>query len=619
MNPARATAGLWLPIALLVVAQVFLAVRDDSPLPRGALSGTDGYMRLVRVEALYETGDWYDGVVHRSNAPYGESLHWTRPFDVVLLAGAAALAPLLGIKAALYWWGVLVSPVLHLLALFALLWAARPLFGHQALVYLGVLVVVQPAILFFFAVARPDHHGLIGLLFVVLLGFTLRFLARPFAARTAAAAGATAAALLWVGVEGLAAVAFALAALGLGWVAAGKDFASKGLVFSAALTAGLAAALALERPWGELGAEVYDRLSVVHVAVFAAVTAFWMAARALERGTALCVSAAGRAAAGLAGAAAVAGAVWLAFPRFFGGPMVDIDPRVIALWIEAVGEFRPLITAGNPVGSLREVVFFLGPAVLAVPFLFRLLGRRGDAGERRAWMGVALGLAVFVPLALYQRRWAPYAEFLVVLPYAALMMRALGALDAWATGGAARPAAMASGRQTARAAARALVVVGFATGFLLLAVLIFRLDPGAGAARPDCPITAMARHLAGAYRDAPKRILGFIEFGPEILYRTPHEVVATPYHRNTAGLVDAHDVLAATDDRDARGIVERRGVDLVLVCRWNDEAARYRRPGQGGAATLYQRLERGEPPGWLRRVALPADLDGAFGLFEVIE
>ncbi len=95
-------AALWFPVALLIAVQIMLTVRGDSPLSRGALWTADGYMRLVRVEALYETGDWYDGVVHRSNAPYGESLHWTRPFDVVLLAGAAPLAPVVGFKTALY-------------------------------------------------------------------------------------------------------------------------------------------------------------------------------------------------------------------------------------------------------------------------------------------------------------------------------------------------------------------------------------------------------------------------------------------------------------------------------------------------------------------------------------
>ncbi len=53
----------------------------------------DGYMRLNRVTQLYLTGDWYDSGIRRSNAPYGEVLHWTRPLDLLLLAGAFVSAP----------------------------------------------------------------------------------------------------------------------------------------------------------------------------------------------------------------------------------------------------------------------------------------------------------------------------------------------------------------------------------------------------------------------------------------------------------------------------------------------------------------------------------------------
>lgn len=63
-------------------------------------------MRLLRVERLIETGAWFDHTIPRSNAPYGETLHWTRPLDVLLVAGAAPLAPVLGWREALFAWGV---------------------------------------------------------------------------------------------------------------------------------------------------------------------------------------------------------------------------------------------------------------------------------------------------------------------------------------------------------------------------------------------------------------------------------------------------------------------------------------------------------------------------------
>ncbi len=101
----RRYAILGFPIALLIAVQVLIAVLDaNAPLRHGALSGPDGYMRLVRVEALFETGDWYDNFAARSNVPWGDDQHWTRPFDVLLLTGAVLLEAMTGFEAGLFWW-----------------------------------------------------------------------------------------------------------------------------------------------------------------------------------------------------------------------------------------------------------------------------------------------------------------------------------------------------------------------------------------------------------------------------------------------------------------------------------------------------------------------------------
>ena len=100
-------------------------------------------MRLVRVEALFETGDWYSSFAERSNVPWGDDQHWTRPFDVLLLSSAVLLEAMTGFEAGLFWSGVVISPLLHIAAMLALMWAARPLFDTRGLFYLGMLAVVQ--------------------------------------------------------------------------------------------------------------------------------------------------------------------------------------------------------------------------------------------------------------------------------------------------------------------------------------------------------------------------------------------------------------------------------------------------------------------------------------------
>ena len=74
----------------------------ESPVKKGELADSDCYMHLIRVSDLYDTGRWYDPVLIRSNTPYGEKLHWSRPFDVLLLLGAVPISLLTDFESALF-------------------------------------------------------------------------------------------------------------------------------------------------------------------------------------------------------------------------------------------------------------------------------------------------------------------------------------------------------------------------------------------------------------------------------------------------------------------------------------------------------------------------------------
>jgi len=84
-----------------------------------------------------------------------------------------------------------------------------------------------------------------------------------------------------------------------------------------------------------------------------------------------------------------------------------------------------------------------------------------------------------------------------------------------------------------------------------------------------CRVDRIADFLddPGGPGDRRKTILAHFNHGPELLYRTGHAVVASPYHRNTAGLLDTHRAFGSEDDRAAREVAARRGIDLVLLCR----------------------------------------------------
>jgi hypothetical protein len=121
--------------------------------------------------------------------------------------------------------------------------------------------------------------------------------------------------------------------------------------------------------------------------------------------------------------------------------------------------------------------------------------------------------------------------------------------------------------------------------------------------------------------------------GPELLFRTPHNVIAANF--NVPGNKDVYDFFGARDDEQAEAIAKRWHADLVLVCRsFPLGYARLEHADLGKSAffglahdgklhivsdlqhpTLIERLVRGPIPPWLKPVEIPGDKD--YLLFEV--
>ena len=591
-------------IALWGLLHGTLVQLGTSPILEGNLVDPDSFMRLVRVTRLYETGAWYDVSVPRINAPYGDILHWTRPFDVVLLVGAWLLAPFLGFKAGLFWVGAAISPLLSLVAAVALYWAVAPLFERR-LRYLTVVVfLLQPAVLVYAMAGRADHHVLQVVLMVVFGGLVLRLLTRPFDRNTALGAGVAAGLGIWVSVEFLVALACALSVLGLVWVRFHGGWARVNLTFAAGLAIMVALALVIERPPAQLLAVEYDRISVVHLVIAVIVFAYWYAVTVLPMATAWIAGPGRRLAIGIGGAGVGGLLLAVLFPKFFAGPMADVDPMLFTVWMDFVGEMKPMWPT-DMVG-LGKMIFFVGAATICLPFSAIVVWTERDRDRWAAWAFMGLGLAVFLVLALQHVRFVPYAE----VALAPIVAEIIGRVRKWTR--ALRPEPF---RLAVRVAASSSLLVGsLAAG---AAVTSANRPPQSVAGGGKCPIPSVARYLdrQDGFGDRPRLIAAMIDHGPELVYRTKHSVLAGPYHRNRQGILDNHRIIAAADAADSRRLIARRGVGLVLLCPLESERKVFL-TGTAGT-TLYQQLIEGNPPSWLRQVELPASLAEYFRLYEV--
>jgi len=167
-----------------------------------------------------------------------------------------------------------------------------------------------------------------------------------------------------------------------------------------------------------------------------------------------------------------------------------------------------------------------------------------------------------------------------------------------------------------------LILLMFCAVPLLLGLLANRIirKEGSAASRQDISIVRLCEYLSseGKRHKRNFRILTHIDFGPEILYRTQHEVVATPYHiRNGSGILDAYNIMTADTDEKALELIQKRGIDLILLCPKSSEAVVYSKSEQ--TSTFCQRLLKDMIPHWLQKVELPTTLSSSFQLFEIVE
>ncbi len=578
-------------LALVLLLHLFFLFSGMTPVLDGHLPGGDSYMRLLRVAHLYETGVWTDMTLPRSNWPYGESQNWTRPADVLLLFGALALKPFVGFEKALFWWGSVTAPLLHMAAALALVWAAAPLLAPSRRLLVALALLVQIPVWLYGIFGRTDHHMLIILVFILALGGTVRMTARPPGPRACLLAGAAAGLGLWLSLEFLVFLAVIFAALTLAWIRSGGRRARANLWHAAGLALVVLLAVASERVPAAWLAEVHDRISVVHLLVAVLAVLFWAAASFVESRSVAALPARRSAIAVLW--AAAAGAVMLAvYPKFFLGPFVDYSSEVWPISTEITKEFQPLVP--RDLASLGSLLLHLGPALLALPYLLvRILRTRG-ANLWDGWLPVALGLLAYIPLTILMRRFSPYAAVLL-----ALVLADLAGL-------------LFERMSVARGAARRFVYLGLVVAVLFgpmaaAGLFLQRATVQAAQAAGACPISLLIEELNRPERlaKAPLAVLWTPNHGPRILYDTPHAVITTLYARNYRGQLDSYAIYTAIDWDTARDLVTERGIDLLVTCvRVATYGARSGDPGM-----LDTELRRGVFPPWLE----PVELDGPAG------
>ncbi len=604
-------------ITILLALHVMVGMNNS--VFQGNFLDTDVYSWLNRVDQLHEQGDWFDRRLRRINPPHGHTQHWSRPFDVVLYAGGALGAPFVGFRAALEAWAVWVSPFLHVLTLVALLFAVRPVFprSRQQLPIVAALFVGQSALLVGFAVGRADHQSLLLLLCTLALGCAVRMFADGAQRSWCYMAGFVCALGVWVSVEFMLIVGVIQFAAGLFWLResvepGSVDHSQKMSRFSLALLLGGSAALYAHNGRDAITSLATDEISLLYWMLFSGSMGFWVTARVvvansgLQRWVAKATFAA-------VGCSVVGGVVLWVLGDGLTGPLGDVDSLYERVRLANLGELHPIVSieaiaGGDYFHLFNRAIPGLGLIIPAVWCLTKGgLSYWRDVPSPLARAGVlnAIGILIFVSLACYQIRWLGYAALLIIPAASWGVVQFLNWLDD-----------RLRGRRIELI--RLLVVAAFALGFNFAPALVEKREGGTATR------TTQGSSLAGVadfLRDtdtfgSPLNVLAFVDYGPELVYRTRrHSVFAMPNHRPQPGFIASYTAMSAATDDVALPILHRLGVNLILVRNHPTETSFY--ANEAGLETFHSRLLSGRVPSWLIELPMPQTLAAEFRLFRM--
>ena len=261
----------------------------------GYLHDADSMNWLVRVQHLWDTGQWFNSVNTRINAPFGFVSHWTRPLDTLVLLFAMPLMPLLGAKSAIYVASLSHVPMLYLLVCLTVGKTAS-FFAHRGkyirLFTMLIFILSLHSFIRIYRVGNMDHHALQQLFFAGSIYYIVRsYFREDTKIRSAAYAGALLGLGVWVNLEVLpVCLASALWFCGR-WVASGDRIEGKATtVFLTGLAGIFCLALLVNPPahaWNDptlsWKAAVYDRLSIVHLTGVVAVLIGWLGITTLSK------------------------------------------------------------------------------------------------------------------------------------------------------------------------------------------------------------------------------------------------------------------------------------------------------------------------------------------------
>lgn len=526
---SRVSRFYWLFLFFLSI--LFTAGRVDfDPSLITKMIGTDSYLRFLTLEELVNSGHWYNHHIANTNWPYGLEHHWSRVVDLLLLPFLLLFKIWLPPKLAMLAAALSYSTCVLLTLLITLSITIRRFAANDDKALLSSFVVIaalcNPFLLAYFAPGRVDHHSLLSVLLMLSLFLTIK--------RQYFAAGMVSGIGIWVSVEFFIPFSFLCLAISLRWL---KTIEPGNLsltsLFGGTLPVTLIAILT-ERPPSEFFTPIADCLSVIHLLLL---LLFWISAMILEKTRITHASFFVKTVSGILSAAFTLGITLYGYPQLMDvGFVPHTDTLVKAHFNQNVGEMQP------PFATRYGLIPFIPLLLTFLPLWVRIKNQNFDR-TGFVLLIIALGLNLFLLTAF---RWAYYAQPVVIILFAYAI-----AGFSWQK--------------------RPFLRVGMLSLFIALplALLIIQQEKNTTAqpSQGSCFSQIHKMIQENQFGELPQTVALPPDFGYELLFFTPHRILAANNHRNVEGLGDLLRVLQGNSRQKAAEIIQKRKISLILTCK----------------------------------------------------
>ncbi|TWD55799.1 hypothetical protein FB480_102620 [Agrobacterium vitis] len=588
MSKARPAAWIIAAYCALVIAIILVVRLSFAQDYVGA--DNDDAMRLVEVRDFLAGQGWFDMMQYRLGLLPGTLMHWSRLIDfpiAALIRLSSLMFPIQKAEAiALAIWPLLwVAPVMASLGCAALKLGGRVAL-HVALGLTGLYLLTSNR----FLPGSIDHHNVQ----IALMAFLAMVLSVSTAWQAYAAAGVTCALALAIGAETTPIVAVACLIVAVKWGVAGKAMQVQAASFSLALALFVSLFFVGTVPPAHYGVVTCDNLSFGYYALTAMGGGLLCLASVVASRLSLSYRLASLA---LIGAVVGVSALKIA-PQCLGNPLANLDPLLVTLWLNNVGEAMSFSAIAQREPS--ELGAFYAVGFLALLVCCWRIWRKDRAAAHAV---LALLLATSWAVSLIQVRGNMFANMLAIVPLALLIADL-------------RETTQQKPRKiTAQLVYIASILCSVPVLWAVVGVFVSQgpqaLRVGANTALTTTKQCKSAQALAQLASLPATTVAASSEIGTAILRFTHHRVLTAPYHRDQGGmLTELH--IGLSTPKDAQSFLHGAGVGIVAFCPSDAQTKQLIELKSDG---LYAALAKSTVPDYL--APLPPDPQSGLQLFSV--